>query len=50
MLEYARGVIPSTILFATGDSLLSTFDLATVFKSVSTYAKMLLYEAAKLSF
>lgn len=42
MLEYSKGVIPSYIPFAMGDSLFSTQDLLTVAKSVVVYGRLVL--------
>eukprot|EP01135_Chromosphaera_perkinsii_P011510 Nk52_evm9s2426 gene=Nk52_evmTU9s2426 len=41
MLEYARGIIPSTLGFALSDSLFSTVDYPTIFKAFKVYGQAL---------
>ncbi|XP_034048673.1 sigma non-opioid intracellular receptor 1 [Thalassophryne amazonica] len=48
MVEYGRGVIPSTLGFAMADTLFSTHDFITMFYTVRVYVKALLLEAATL--
>eukprot|EP00871_Galdieria_phlegrea_P003517 jgi/Galph1/4166/GphlegSOOS_G2830.1 len=43
MLEYARGPIISSLLFALSDSIFSTQDWLTVVKSIQVYGSMVLY-------
>lgn len=40
MVEYAHGIIPSTIFFALADAFTSTLDVVTVGKSLATYGQM----------
>lgn len=40
MLEYAHGPILSSIFFALSDSLFSTQDWLTIYKSIQTYGAM----------
>ncbi|KXS12007.1 ERG2 and sigma1 receptor-like protein [Gonapodya prolifera JEL478] len=47
MLEYARGVIPTTMGFALADSIFGTTDFVTVFNSVYVYGKSILSELAR---
>lgn len=40
MLEYGRGVLPSTLPFALADTVLSSLDVLTVWKTLSTWARL----------
>eukprot|EP00297_Palpitomonas_bilix_P013699 CAMPEP_0113882758 /NCGR_PEP_ID=MMETSP0780_2-20120614/9161_1 /TAXON_ID=652834 /ORGANISM="Palpitomonas bilix" /LENGTH=222 /DNA_ID=CAMNT_0000869865 /DNA_START=37 /DNA_END=705 /DNA_ORIENTATION=+ /assembly_acc=CAM_ASM_000599 len=50
MLEYARGIIPSTLGFALADSLFSTQDFYTVFKTFKVYAQLVVPELLRGQF
>mmetsp|Transcript_33743 Transcript_33743/g.58321 ORF Transcript_33743/g.58321 Transcript_33743/m.58321 type:complete len:222 (-) Transcript_33743:185-850(-) len=50
MLEYGRGAIPSTMLFALADSFTSTMDFWTVAKTLAIYARSVVKEALKGNF
>ncbi|XP_065454728.1 sigma non-opioid intracellular receptor 1 isoform X2 [Chrysemys picta bellii] len=45
MVEYGRGFIPSTLMFALADTIFSTQDFGTLFCTLRVYAKALLLEA-----
>ncbi|XP_067386971.1 sigma non-opioid intracellular receptor 1-like [Emydura macquarii macquarii] len=45
MVEYGRGFIPSTLMFALADTIFSTQDFLTLFYTLRVYAKGLLLEA-----
>lgn len=42
VLEYAKGIIPSMLLFGVADSFFSTLDLKTVVRTFGIYGKLLL--------
>lgn len=44
-VEYTRGFVPSTLLFAFVDTIFSTLDFVTVFRMMHVYMKALLFEA-----
>lgn len=44
MLEYGRGVIPSTLFFAFADTVTSTLDVFTLVKTLRVYAQAVLPE------
>jgi len=44
-VEYGRGFIPSSLGFALGDTLFSTLDFVTLFKTMWIYTKAMLLEA-----
>ncbi|CAM4558378.1 sigma non-opioid intracellular receptor 1 [Caretta caretta] len=46
MVEYGRGFIPSTLMFALADTIFSTQDFGTLFCTLRVYAKALLLEAS----
>ena len=46
MVEYGRGVIPSTLGFALADTMFSTLDPLTLLHTARIYCKALLLEAA----
>ena len=45
MVEYGRGFIPSTMVFALADTLFSTTDFMTMFYTFRIYTKAMLLEA-----
>ena len=38
MVEYARGVIPSTLVYALADTVFSTTDVYTLYRTLKIYA------------
>ena len=47
MLEYGRGIIPASLPFALAYALFGCFDLATIFKTLWIYSKMVIKELWK---
>jgi hypothetical protein len=47
MLEYGRGVIPASLPFALGDALFSSFDLATIAKTLWIYGRLVVKELCR---
>ncbi|CAL8280207.1 unnamed protein product [Merluccius merluccius] len=45
MVEYGRGLIPSTLAFALGDTVFSTLDPVTLLRTARLYCRALLLEA-----
>lgn len=46
MVEYGRGLIPSTLGFALADTVFSTQDFLTLFYTVRVYVKSVILEAS----
>ena len=44
MLEYCRGIIPALLPFGVGDTIFSSMDLVTLFKSIKAYGSMTVRE------